>query len=255
MQDTGGAGAIGLIDAGSPPAEGKRRRRSARLLTIAIIALIVAILAALGLIGTRIMSLKDQADRAPASMVDRDVLEQQALVREKPDDPQRRVRLAAAYLQAGRPGEALAEAKKVYSADKASVDSLIVMGASQLALGEIDEAQANYEEILKMVNHAVARTRLAQIHLFKSDLEKGAEQLDLALQAEPTASDMLVLRARVYELNHDKEKALEMYERALKYVPGYGPAVEGMSRLENGEWIDSELFRRQMQAVLGLRGQ
>lgn len=76
---------------------------------------------------------------------------------------------------------------------------------------------------------------LAQIYLMQAQIEGSLGQwpavvasLTKGLAEEGTSSDSLVMRGQAYLKLGDKTKAIADFKTALKYIPNYGPAVQGL---------------------------
>ncbi len=64
---------------------------------------------------------------------------------------------------------------------------------------------------------------------------KGAiADLELAVEEQPRQASIRVLLGDVYAKAGDAEKAEEQYREALKYIPDYPDALEGLKRIEEG---------------------
>lgn len=64
------------------------------------------------------------------------------------------------------------------------------------------------------------------------DWKAAEEQLTRALELDPQASDLYVIRASAYEQLEQRDKAIADYKAALAYIPDYQPALDGLKRLE-----------------------
>jgi tetratricopeptide (TPR) repeat protein len=230
------------IDSASPLAEPtapKKKRKSGRLLPGLVAILFLAVIAMTGLLASSVLF----GDGTPATKAERDLAVHQQLVREKPEDSERRVKLAAAYLQVGAPEAALREAELAMRHEVYSLDAYLVKATAYQHLGDLDQAQASYEALLELTpRDARSRVRLAELHLAENELAEAAAHLDLALEAQPRASDILALRGNVHEVEGEAEKARGLYEEALRYYPQYDRAVEGLARLDRGELLDLSLL-------------
>lgn len=64
------------------------------------------------------------------------------------------------------------------------------------------------------------------------DWKAASKSLTSALQRDPQASDLLVLRGQSYEEQKQYDKALADYKAALKFIPDMEAALEGVKRVE-----------------------
>lgn len=77
-----------------------------------------------------------------------------------------------------------------------------------------------------------ARADLAQLYLRRGWYAQSAQQFTLAAMALPdSAAPLYVLAGNLYEGQKNRDRALEMYRKALVARRGYLPALEGLLRL------------------------
>jgi tetratricopeptide (TPR) repeat protein len=72
----------------------------------------------------------------------------------------------------------------------------------------------------------------AQLYADEKKWPEAAEALTKALDEEPTSADALVLRGNVYLKMSEVESATADFKQALKFIPGYQPALDGLKEAE-----------------------
>lgn len=72
----------------------------------------------------------------------------------------------------------------------------------------------------------------AQLYAEQKKWPEAAEALTNALKEEPTSADTLVLRGNVYLEMNEVASATADFKQALKYIPGYQPALDGLKKAE-----------------------
>ncbi|MBC7265995.1 MAG: tetratricopeptide repeat protein [Anaerosomatales bacterium] len=73
----------------------------------------------------------------------------------------------------------------------------------------------------------------AQLYADKRMWEEAVESLTKSLEEEPASADALVMRGNAYLEMGKAESATADFEKALKFIPGYAPAVEGLKKAED----------------------
>ncbi|MDO8949171.1 MAG: hypothetical protein Q8S43_04675 [Actinomycetota bacterium] len=64
------------------------------------------------------------------------------------------------------------------------------------------------------------------------DWDKAIEGLSTALTFSPQGADLFVLRAQAYAEHGEKDKARADFEAALKFIPDFQPALDGLKQLK-----------------------
>ena len=97
-----------------------------------------------------------------------------------------------------------------------------------------DEAESLYRRLLDVnANSTDAWHNLGYIELmYRNDYERAIEHFTRAIEADGTSIEALTNRGCAYELNNQRHLAKADYEAALAIDPGFGPAQEGMKRLQ-----------------------
>lgn len=122
-----------------------------------------------------------------------------------------------AYLESGRPGEALAVADSAYSRWPDDVHVLILSGDAARERGDIRTAQKRFQKALVYgPNNPRALKRLAQTAYMLGDLDEALKRARAATQAAPDDAEAHLVLGRYLEMNRDSRAAQIQYERALE---------------------------------------
>lgn len=135
----------------------------------------------------------------------------------------RLVRDGVALHNAGRYEDAIARYAEAYHRNPSLTRLLLLMGASYLNLGRLEEAVDHYERYERA---AGARGRDEEQRLQGYFAEAG-DKLDEALRRDPSAAGNHLLRARVYLALNKPEAAADAAERFVRLAP---PADRGRAR-------------------------
>lgn len=193
---------------------------------------IILILAIVGVGALIVISVFTQKDPLPGSAVERDIILYRDKVAKSPQDPQAHGSLAQAYLAAKRYPEALAEADRLIKLQPKNLGGFYLRGLALRLTGNYDGALQAYDAVLALVpTEAEAMYQKSVVMRAKGDLDAAQGLLEAAVIANPMASDFRVELGAAYETKGQREKAVEQYQEALRYVPDYAPALEALKRL------------------------
>ncbi len=247
-----------MREAGSPPVAKPRRRGgdpAIRWLTIAIFAIVIiwlgAVLSALvfGIIGT---------PSAPRTETERNLMILGAQVDSGKATTQTYADYISALISAGQLSKAQAAIDKALPATKKDKSYLLAQQA-ELSLARkdypatvtaADKAMAEAEKELKAfmaanvkanrksTAGAVMPTAYETAALAKADAllaqkkyPEAIKAFDLYIKQSPTDSDVFVRRAEAKVLAGDKKGAEADYRTALKYIPDYQAALDGLKKI------------------------
>jgi tetratricopeptide (TPR) repeat protein len=97
---------------------------------------------------------------------------------------------------------------------------------------KIEEAKEQFNAIIKIdVQNLYANYELAQIAMSEGFYLKAIEFLQECLEIEPTSSTIYYQLGLAYEKNNQPKLAIEHYNKALRFIPDYEEALEGLKRL------------------------
>lgn len=149
-------------------------------------------------------------------------------VKEKPDDPDLRARLAEAYLRRDR-AEARKLAQQVLDRKPKHPRASYVLSRLESLGGNKDKARLLLQQAVDPANPdpKVVRT-LGKLYYDAGDLKKAAEMFELGRKAEPYENEWLTELARVYARDEQRDKQIEVLEELVKTE---ADELEGRKRL------------------------
>ncbi len=160
-------------------------------------------------------------------------------VHQDPRDPDVRLLLAESYLRSGRYAAALEQAEQVSSLYPDNPSALLIAGICHVRM---DQPQAALHPLLSFVEmrqdqpmaHSDIILETAYYYLGESylALERPAEAipyLEAALLIRPTDADALYQAGLAYQAAAQPQTALERYHAAVRLVPDFVEAYQGMA--------------------------
>ncbi|MDR0551959.1 MAG: tetratricopeptide repeat protein [Spirochaetaceae bacterium] len=147
------------------------------------------------------------------------------LTPEEAASPQNRITKAGIYLSAGRPALAREEVNAVISStvspDPFNIEARYVLSVVEAAEKKLRQQRILLEDIIKdKPNFVPALNDLGRISVeMQKNLKKAANFYETALKAEPSNTDSLVGRSRVYRLEKKYDEALDMLNKAAAFHP------------------------------------
>lgn len=180
------------------------------------------------------------ADAGPGtSALDQMIHDLEEQVRADPGNPDLRVAVADAYLKDGRARDALTQYEEALRLDDQRMDALYGMGLAYYQLGELDQAGAAFQTVVKQNQdnpmQALDR-RLQGAHYYlglilrqQGRLDEAINEFRIALGLNRADADTLVELGRTFALKEQWDDAVAAFEIAVAYVPDY---VEAYRELE-----------------------
>lgn len=184
--------------------------------------------------------------------VERDAIAARANVKATPKDPNAWIALASADIAARKYDEAAAAVATLESMTKRSI-VLLLKGDLAAARGDLGGARKYYELTIPQAkkDHEadVARANLqpasvrpsremieaylalARIDMGAKDYRHAVENLQAALKVDPNAADTLTMLGDAQAGAGQKDAAIVSYKQALKFVPDYQAALDGLKRV------------------------
>lgn len=162
----------------------------------------------------------------------------EAMVRENPEDPQARVALAQYYFENGVYEKAIEQAQQVLAAYPDDDNALFVLGMSYIQSGQTEAA---FEPLLQFTDSrrespmarsdTVLQTALyflGQSYVETNQPDKAVEVLKEALLINAADADAMYQLGLAYALQGQHEEAITQYEEAVRFVPDFIEAYQGM---------------------------
>jgi tetratricopeptide (TPR) repeat protein len=160
-------------------------------------------------------------------------------VRQNPDDVEARVTLAQNYMQSGRYPDAIEQAGQVLDAFPDHHGALFVQGLAYAKAGQPDDSIEPLARLVVLRRQSpMAQTdntlETALFFLGQSYLEVGRNDYAIdafteALTINRTDADALYLLGVAYSQNDQMALALAQYQNAVRFVPDFAEAYQGMA--------------------------
>ena len=176
--------------------------------------------------------------RGEPSPVESAIREAEQAVRENPQDPDFRLALAQVYYENRMFSEALEHARQVLNVAPDSENALLIAGLSNIRLGQPADAISPLEHFIKLRQDspmAKSDTILEMAYYFVGESynkieqnEKAIPPLEAALEITPTDADALYQLGMARRALGQCETALESYHQAVRLVPDFTEAYQGM---------------------------
>lgn len=81
--------------------------------------------------------------------------------------------------------------------------------------------------------HFLGIVNLGVLYDQKNKFQQALQMYERALQINPGAADVYLLRGQTYAHMGDKQKALENINQALRFVPDYKEALDAKKEIES----------------------
>ena len=181
------------------------------------------------------------------------------MVRENPQDPDARIALAQYYFDNGAYNRAIEQVEQVLAAYPENDNALFILGISRVQLGQPEDALAPLEQFVAIRSESpnanfdtVLETALYYMGVSYLNLERTDEaiqSLEDALVIGTSDADAMYMLGLAYARKGEHELAIEQYSNAVRFVPDFTEAYQGM--IESYSALgqpDHEAFARGMKA-------
>jgi tetratricopeptide (TPR) repeat protein len=171
-------------------------------------------------------------------------------VRENPNDPAVRIALAHFYLQSGAYERSIEQANQILSAMPEDQNGLFFLGMSYAYLKQPEEAiepLSKFVIIREQGEMAGLDSELQRALYFLGDSyfktgrpDEAVASLTRALEINRTDADAMYVLGQVYASLGKHAQALEQYQNAVRFVPDFTEAYQGM--LESYSALDHSSY-------------
>lgn len=164
------------------------------------------------------------------------------------------VELAAAYLQDGQIGVALAKAQQAVDKDPRNPQARTVLGMVYQRMGEAAKAEAEYQEALRIApNDFYVQNAYGAFLCAQRRYEEASSQFDAATRNPLNESPWVALTnaAICAQEQNDRTRAAAQLREALQRNPGFAPALLRMARisLDSGDYAAARGYLQRYQNV------
>ncbi|MHB0977678.1 MAG: tetratricopeptide repeat protein [Candidatus Aquicultorales bacterium] len=192
---------------------------------------ILALIAVFLLSGLIIKSLYVEQPVARTA-VERDIFKYRELSQKNPKDVNSRIALADAYIEAKEYEAAERELKSLIELSPRNPQPHERLAEIHRINGKMDQAIVEYKKAVELdPRDEIAYYQLGQIYMAKNDFIKARDAYRRLVQINPSVADGHYYLALASEKLADKETARTHYREALKYIPDYSEAKDGLDRV------------------------
>lgn len=138
-----------------------------------------------------------------------------------PGEMQPAMGLVRAYLQAGKPKDAISFIEGILQSNPDSVDLRILQGQLYATVGQPAQAIDAFSTLIKRVpKNPVGYQQLTVFYLRNKQISEADKVVTQGLQAVPGDPNLRLTQAGIFELTKRPEDAIRVYEGLLKDKPG-----------------------------------
>lgn len=167
------------------------------------------------------------------SALERELVAYQGRLEKKPNDLRVRVAIAQVYARMGDKTRAVAELEKVLEVKSDYWDALFQLGMIHLNSNKKAEAISQFKKAAKAKpDDELAYYQLGTIAYKDGRYKNAAVYMEKTVEISPILADGHYYLASSYEHLGEKEQAKRQYEEALKYIPDYEQAKDGLARVQ-----------------------
>lgn len=164
--------------------------------------------------------------------------------------PELPLKLAQLYIRIDRPRQAIEQARKYLDIHPESMEARQLLGEAYVILGELDLAEENYREALRLSpDKGPLVIGLADILLRKRKIEEAQRLLEPLVLREPGYANAHFYLGRLENMRGNRNGALEHYRRVNELDPENVPSLytTGLLLLEKSELAEAEKIARHLR--------
>lgn len=167
------------------------------------------------------------------STFEQELVAAQARLKIRPNDADARLAVAKAHTRMGNESAAINELKNILKIKSNHWEALFRLGLIYLSSDQKNKAISQFKKAAKArPSDAAAYYQLGIIAYRGRKYKEAAGYLGKAVKINPVLADGHYFLAGSFEHLGDKEAAGQHYEEALKYIPDYAQAKEGLARVQ-----------------------
>lgn len=171
---------------------------------------------------------------APAARtaLERDIIKYENLIRKNPNNVQNYIGLAEIYSETGQSSLAIKELRKALSIKPKSWNANFQLGLVYLSKGSEKKAIKAFEQAIKVSPlNELPYYQIGLAYLSTKNYRRAIPYLKKTVELNPVLADAHYYLGFSWEKTGQKELATKEYQEALKYIPDYPKAKEGLKRL------------------------
>ena len=159
-----------------------------------------------------------------------------------PDDHETRTGLAALYLQAGRPDDAVTQLQTALRLEPEHAPAHYNLGFALSVLGRREDAIAAYEQAIAIrTDYTAAHGNLGALLQVQGRLMEAAEQFRLTLESDPDNRGARFNLGLLLQMQGDASGAVEQFRLVLESVPNDAETHSALAQALAGQnqWADA----------------
>lgn len=171
-------------------------------------------------------------------------------VGKNPSFPELPLKMAQLYNRIDRPRQAIEQARKFLDVRPESMEARQLLGEAYVILNELDQAEENYREALRLSpDKGPLVIGLADTLLRKQKIEEAQTLLESLVLREPGNANAHFYLGRLETVRGNRDSALRHYRRVNELDPENVPSLytTGLLLLEKGELTEAENLARHLQ--------
>lgn len=168
-----------------------------------------------------------------STQIEKDKIKFDGNVRKNQKDPNAHVDLGWTYYQEGNWGKALAEYETAVNLDPANVSAHYNLGLVYSELMRYEDAEKAFQKTIQLNNrHGLAYFNLGHVCFLQQKYDEAIQNIKIALELSPGAANFHYELGLALEKKGVPDQAKLEYQKALRYIPDYIEAQEGIARID-----------------------
>lgn len=168
-----------------------------------------------------------------SSQIEKDNNKFKDIVRKNQKSPNAHVDLGWTYYQEGKWGKALSEYETAVNLDPTNVGAHYNLGLVYSELSRYEDAEKAFQKTIQLNNkHELAYFNLGHLYFLQQKYDQAIPNLKTALELSPGAANFHYELGLSYEKKELSALAKDEYMKALRYIPDYIEAQEGIARID-----------------------
>jgi tetratricopeptide (TPR) repeat protein len=171
----------------------------------------------------------DRYVHADEKLLDKQAQHIEELVQKNPQNAGLRVVAATFYLEKGQTNSAIEQGQEALKIEPKLQPALVVLGRAYAKKGDLDQAVANYEQVVELnkdnqlakvdTQLGVVYYELGQLYAQQGKYPQAVDTFKQALEIDRTDADAHTALALVYQRQNDHQSAVQELQEALRFDP------------------------------------
>jgi len=193
----------------------------------------------------------------PRTELERAVVAAEQAVAANPNDPDARIKLAAAYFESGSPSAAVQQAQVAVRLEPNKPDPYYMLGIAQAKMGQNQAALGNLNKSIALKGQTAAfyedvYVQLSHVLEATGDKKGALAAIGKAIDSDPENVLLLVERGGIYERDSQWYLAAVDYGWAVRFSPDYQPGVTALLNINKAHPVEAK--KAAARVVLDFQG-